>query len=79
MVVTLKLRTHVQGRRLVLAETNELLDGTELELVSEEDSDKLDDDDCARLQASLKRSAEQFGAGRGIDATEALARLQQQR
>jgi hypothetical protein len=40
-----------------------------------DDGDELDEDDRARLNASLQRSAEQFRAGRGIDADQALARL----
>ncbi len=40
-----------------------------------DEGDALDDDDRARLHASLRRSAEQFGAGRGIDADQALALL----
>jgi hypothetical protein len=40
-----------------------------------DEGDDLDDDDRAHLHASLRRSAEQFRAGRGIDADKALARL----
>lgn len=72
----MNLKAHVRGGRLVLDEPTELPDGSEVELVIADDGDELDDDDRARLHASLQRSAEQFSAGRGIEATEALARLQ---
>jgi hypothetical protein len=74
--MTLNLKAHVRGGRLVLDEPTELPDGSEVELVIADDGDDLDADDRARLHASLERSAEQFSAGHGIDATEALARLQ---
>lgn len=40
-----------------------------------DEGDDLDEGDRARLHASLRRSAEQFCEGGGIDADEALARL----
>lgn len=74
--MTLNLKARVRGGRLVLDEPTELPDGTEVELTIADDGDELDDDERARLHASLQRSAEQFSAGCGVDATEALARLQ---
>lgn len=73
--MTLTLKAQVRGGRLVLDEPTELPEGSEVELVLADDGDELDDGDRARLHASLQRSAEQFGAGRGIDADAALARL----
>jgi hypothetical protein len=73
--MTLTLKAQVRGGRLVLDEPTELPEGSEVELVLADDGDELDDDDRARLDASLQRSAEQFRAGRGIDADQALARL----
>lgn len=73
MMLTMKAR--VRRGRLVLDEPTELPEGSEVELVLADDGDELDDDDRARLDASLQRSAAQFAAGRGIDADEALARL----
>lgn len=73
--MTLTLKAQVRGGRLVLDEPTELPEGSEVELVLADDGDELDDDDRASLHAALQRSAEQFAAGRGIDADEALARL----
>jgi hypothetical protein len=73
--MTLTLKAHVRGGRLVLDEPTELPEGSEVELVLVDDGDALDDDDRERLHASLLRSAEQFREGRGIDADHALARL----
>lgn len=73
--MTLTLKAHVRGGRLVLDEPTELPEGSEVELVVADDGDELDNDDRARLHAALERSAEQFRAGRGIDADQALARL----
>ena len=73
--MTLTLKAQVRGGRLVLDEPTDLPEGSEVELVLADDGDELDDDDRARLHASLQRSAEQFCAGRGIDADQALARL----
>ena len=73
--MTLTLKAQVRGGRLVLDEPTELPEGTEVELVLADDGDELDDEDRARLHAALRRSAEQFRAGHGIDADQALARL----
>jgi hypothetical protein len=73
MVLTMKAR--VRRGRLVLDEPTDLPEGSEVELVVADEGDELDDEDRARLHAALSRSAEQFAAGRGIDADEALARL----
>jgi hypothetical protein len=73
--MTLTLKAQVRGGRLVLDEPTELPEGSEVELMVAEDGDELENDDRARLHASLQRSAEQFRAGRGIDADQALARL----
>lgn len=75
--MTLTLKAQVRGGRLVLDEPTDLPEGSEVELVLADDGDELDDDDRVRLHASLQRSAEQFRAGRGIDADQALARLRE--
>lgn len=73
--MTLTLKAKVRGGRLVLDEPTDLPEGSEVELVLADDGDELDDDDRGHLHASLQRSAEQFRAGQGIDAEQALARL----
>lgn len=76
MTMAMTLKARVRGGRLVLDEPTELPDGSEVDLVIADEGDELEDDDRARLHASLRRSAEQFRAGLGVDAEEALARLQ---
>lgn len=73
--MTLTLKARVRCGRLVLDEPTDLPEGSEVELVLVDEGDALDDDDRARLHAALQRSAEQFAAGQGMDADEALARL----
>ncbi|APR78141.1 Hypothetical protein A7982_03488 [Minicystis rosea] len=73
--MTLTLKARVRDGRLVMDEPTELPEGSEVELVLADEGDDLDDDDRASLHAALLRSAEQFRAGRGIDADEALAAL----
>jgi hypothetical protein len=74
-LMTLTMKAHVRGGRLVLDEPTDLPEGSEVELVLADEGDELDDDDRARLHASLQRSDEQLRAGRGIDADQALALL----
>lgn len=73
--MTIALKAHVRGGRLILDEPVDLPEGSEVSLVPIDDGDDLDDDDRARLHAALERSAEQFRAGQGIPAAEVLRRL----
>lgn len=73
--MTLTLKAQVRGGRLVLDEPTDLPEGSEVELVVVDEGDELDDADRERLHASLLRSAEEFRAGRGIDADHALDML----
>jgi hypothetical protein len=68
------LKAHVHNGRLVLDEPTDLPDGTEvlLAIVGEED---MDDEERARLHASLERSTAQAKAGKLIDADEVIGRL----
>jgi len=59
-------------------EPMDLPDGAEVELVSADDGDSLNEEDRARLHAALERSAAQFRAGQGIPAGEALQRIKNQ-
>ena len=72
MKVTLEAR--VRNGRLVLDEPVDLPEGTRVQLVPVDDDD-LDDEDRARLHASLIRSSEQFERGEGIPAADVLERL----
>jgi hypothetical protein len=73
--MTLTLKAHVRAGRLVLDEPTDLPEGSEVALVLADEGDALDDADRERLHAALRRSAEQFQAGHGIPAEQALARL----
>ncbi|HVG62247.1 MAG TPA: hypothetical protein VNA24_27030 [Hyalangium sp.] len=56
----------------------DLPDGAEVELVSADDGDSLNEEDRARLHAALERSAAQFRSGQGIPAGEVLQRIKNQ-
>lgn len=73
--VTLTLKAHVRGGRLMLDEPVDLPDGTEVELMPVEDADDLDAADRSRLHAAIERSAEEFRQGQTIPAAEVLAAL----
>jgi len=73
--MTLTLKAHVRGGRLVLDEPSDLPEGSEVDLMPVGEADALDDEDRARLHASLARSADQFRAGQGIPAAEVLRSL----
>lgn len=73
--MTLPLKAHVRGGRLVLDEPTDLPEGTEVALVPADEEDNLDDQDRARLHAALELANEQFHAGAGIPADVALERL----
>lgn len=68
----LTLKARVRSGRLVMDEPVDLPEGTEVELTLADDGDSLQEEDRARLHAALERSAEQFRAGEGIPADEAL-------
>jgi hypothetical protein len=71
----LTLKARVRSGRLIMDEPVDLPDGTEVELTLADDGDSLQEEDRARLHAALERSAEQFRAGQGIPADEALGQI----
>jgi hypothetical protein len=71
----LTLKARVRSGRLIMDEPIDLPEGTEVELVPADSGDALDEQDRARLNAALERSAAQFRAGQGIPADEALRRI----
>jgi hypothetical protein len=73
--MTFTLKARVRGGRLVMDEPVDLPEGSEIELVPAADNDDLADAERERLHASLRRAAEQFRAGLGISAEDALASL----
>ena len=68
------VRARVKNGRMILDEPTDLPDGSEVELVVV-DADELDDEDRARLDAALEHSEEEFKAGLGISAADAIAAL----
>jgi len=69
------LRIRVRHGRIVLDESTDLPDGTELEVVLAHGGDDLDDEERARLHESLRRGIAQAKAGQLIDADEVIAKL----
>ena len=69
------LKAHVKNGRIVVDEPTDLPEGAEVELVIV-GSDELDDEERARLHASLDRALDDEDAGRVVDADEFLAEVQ---
>ena len=73
------MKAIVRSGRLVLDEPTDLPEGTEVSLVATELDEELDEVDRARLHAALDRSLQEFVAGDGRPAREALAWLRSRR
>jgi len=74
------LKAHVHNGRLVLDEPTDLPEGDVVELVPLDEvlargGDYLDDEERARLHASIERGIEDVKAGRTVDGREVIARL----
>ena len=74
------LKAHVHNGRLVLDEPTDLPEGDVVELVPlgevlARGGDYLDDEERARLHASIERGIEDVKAGRTVDGREAIERL----
>jgi hypothetical protein len=67
-------RIHVENGRIKLDAPTNLPDGAEVELVILS-GDELDDEERARLHASLDRALDDEDAGRVVDADEFLAEV----
>lgn len=67
------LKAHVRNGRLVLDEPTDLPEGTEVTLSITDD--EIDDEERARVIASIERSMDQVQAGKHIDADVVIARL----
>jgi hypothetical protein len=61
--MTLTLRARVKGGRVVVEDSVDLPDETELHLLVIDDGDDLDDEDRARLHAALEESQAQMDRG----------------
>jgi hypothetical protein len=70
------LKAIVRNGKLVVDETpTDLPEGTELELVVADQGDDLDDEERARLHASIGRGLADIKAGRVTDIDEVLSEL----
>jgi hypothetical protein len=61
--VTLTLKARVQGGRVVVEDSVDLPDDTELQLLVVDEGDDLDDEERARLHAALEESQRQVDRG----------------
>jgi hypothetical protein len=73
--MSLTLRARVRGGRVVVEDTIDLPDGTELRLLVVDDGDELDDDDRARLHAAIEESQSQIDRGETVPLDQVLADL----
>jgi hypothetical protein len=71
------LKAHVRSGRLVLDEPTDLPEGSEVQVVVDED--ELDDAERAKLEEALGASEAEFDAGQGISEEEFWARLRASR
>jgi hypothetical protein len=74
------LKAHVHNGRLVLDEPTDLPEGEVIELVPLDEvlasgGDYLDDEERARLHASIERGIADVRTGRTVDGDEVIARL----
>ena len=69
------LKAIVRGGRFVIDAPTDLPEGTELDLVIDDDSDELDPDELKALNAAILASLEDARAGRTKPASEILALL----
>lgn len=69
------LKAHVQDGRIVVDESTDLPDGTELYVVPLRAGDDLDDDERAALHAALREAEGELDRGEGLSEAELWARL----
>jgi hypothetical protein len=73
--VTLTLKARVQGGRVVVEDSVDLPDDTELQLLVVDEGDDLDDEERARLHAALEESQRQVDRGEVASLDAVLADL----
>ncbi len=69
------LRAKVLNGRIVVDEPTTLPEGTELNLVVDDEGDDLDDQDRRDLHAALSRALQSIKEGKGRPASEVIAEL----
>lgn len=70
-----RLRARVRNGRLVLDEPTELPEGAVVDLVVDDETDDLDDAECAALDRAISHASESLRAGLGRPADEVLREL----
>jgi hypothetical protein len=75
VLMPLTLRARVRGGRIVVEDTIDLPDDTELRLLVVDDGDELDDEDRARLHAAIEESQAQIDRGETVPLDQVLADL----
>lgn len=73
------LKAIVREGRLVIDESTDLPEGTELDLVVDDESDQFDPEELRAINAAIQRSFEDVQNGRTRPAVEILDRLRQRR
>lgn len=73
--MTLTLKARVQGGRVVVEDSVDLPDDTELQLLVVDEGDDLDDEERARLHAALEESQRQVDRGEVASLDTVLADL----
>jgi hypothetical protein len=71
------LHARVQGGHIVVDESTDLPEGTQLTLVMVDADDEMSPEERADLEAELDRGRVAIAAGRGISGDELLARVRQ--
>ncbi len=73
--MSLTLRARVRGGRVVVEDTIDLPEDTEIRLLVIDDEDELDEEDRARLHAAIEESQAQIDRGETIPLDQVLADL----
>ena len=71
------LHARVQGGHIVVDESTDLPEGTQLTLVMVDADDEMSPEERADLEAELDRGRAAIAAGRGISGDELLTRVRQ--
>jgi hypothetical protein len=73
--MAMTIRARVRNGRLIVDQPTDLPEGTELELALVQGGDELDEEDRARLHASLEAADDELRAGKGIPGEQIIAAL----
>jgi hypothetical protein len=73
--MTLTIRGHVQGGRLLVDEPVDLPDGSEVALAVVDEGDDLDEEDRARLHEAIQAGQAELDRGEGVPASVVIASL----